>query len=65
MFRLNLDGSVDEVDDTPDPEYMGDKYMKSSMREDRWVFIGLSTDREYIDDVHVPQIIKMFHLLVK
>lgn len=63
MFRLNLDGTVDKVDDTPDQFYQGDKYMRSAMRAGRWVYIPEDLNRVYIDDCEVPQIIKMFDLL--
>lgn len=63
MFRLNHDGTVDRCDDTPDQYYRGDKYKRSKMREGRWVFVGEDLQRLYIDDVDVPQIIKMFDLL--
>ena len=72
MFRLNHDGTVDKVDDTPDPEWLGPKYMRSAMRANQWVMntyfienhitVG---DRVYVDDSEVPDIIKMFDLLEK
>ena len=63
MFRLNHDGTVDTVDDTPDQYYRGDKYMHSAMRKGRWVYVPEDLNRVYIDDVDVPDIIKMFDLL--
>lgn len=63
MFRLNLDGTVDKVDDTPDQYYKGDKYMRSKMRVGRWVHIPEDLSRVYIDESEVPRVIRMFDLL--
>lgn len=63
MFRLNHDGTVDRVDDTPDQYYQGDKYMRSAMRAGMWVHIPEDLNRVYIDDSEVPAVIKMFDLL--
>lgn len=65
MFRLNHDGTVDKVDDTPDPEWLGPKYMRSAMRANKWVFVPEDLNRVYVDDSEVPDIIKMFDLLEK
>lgn len=68
MFRLNVDGTVDVCDDTPDVDIRVKKYQKSAMREDQWIFIywhnlALTWSREYIDKSEVPNVIKMFNLL--
>lgn len=70
MFRLNHDGTVDRVDDTPDPEWLGPKYMRSAVREAMWVMSSYYIkdnrtvgERLYVHDCEVPDIIKMFDLL--
>lgn len=68
MFRLNVDGTVDVCDDTPDVDIRVKKYQKSAMHEDQWIFIywhnfDLRWSREYIDKSEVPNVIKMFNLL--
>lgn len=73
MFRLNHDGTVDKVDDTPDREWLGPKYMRSAMRANQWVKVtyfctgvrNVEGERVYVDDSEVPDIIKMFDLLEK
>lgn len=70
MFRLNHDGTVDVVDDTPDKEWLGPKYMRSTMRQGMWVFcnyymmMGVTQgERMYVHESCVPEVIKMFDLL--
>ena len=68
MFRLNVDGTVDVCDDTPDVDRRGRKYQKSAMREDQWIFIYWDNrwaewNKKYIDKSEVPNVIKMFNLL--
>jgi hypothetical protein len=61
MYRLNAsDNSVVRCDDTPDGSFLGNKYMKSTMRKGQWVFLDCDRGiRSYINESEVPKPVLM------